>query len=620
MKFLFSLYNIPLRLLLQRLIFALFMLMICRMLFWIYNLASFPWPGFDQAIRTLFVGSYFDLISLFYALAPFILLHLIPGNWFYKKGVQTGIKYFFVSVLFLLMTLTCIDAGYFPFSKNRITIDLFKMAGNEEVSILRYILDYWWFIPFILVLTFIIRKFYPQTDKRAQPNIFILSLLNLAFLALLVFTIRGGTRLKPLRSIDTAVFIESPYASLAISSGFNFFESLQAENIIVPQYFDEAFMDKKMKEDYYVSGNITGSEVKKNVVILILESFGEEYVFPDLEGQPNHAPFLNELAKSSTVYRNAYSNGTRSVDAIPAILEGVPKLTNSDFMYSNYIKNKTPGFTHYLSQLGYGFHFFHGGGNGTMGFEAFLKYRDWNYYGKNEYKGPEEDYDGQWGIYDGPYLRYVSAELNNLSPPFVSAVFTLSSHHPYKLPLTHTDSFKKVKEPIHKTVRYTDACLRQFFEIAKKSDWYKNTIFILTGDHSGQNFTGRYQSAWGKYEVPILVFDPEKPYHKELDDVIQHIDIIPLVLEHLGYPKGIFTLGTYFKPQTQKLAFQNDGGLYQILNHSMIAQFNGDNTWAFREIKILSDEDSLRSAAYLKMELKVKIQDFYSRLLNNNLY
>lgn len=66
-------------------------------------------------------------------------------------------------------------------------------------------------------------------------------------LGLLLLTIRGGLRLKPLRSIDTALFVPSQFASLAISSGFNFLESLQVETIKRPTYFS----DNQMKQILY---------------------------------------------------------------------------------------------------------------------------------------------------------------------------------------------------------------------------------------------------------------------------------------------------------------------------------------------------------------------------------
>lgn len=587
------------------------------MIFWYFNRTLFEWPGLNDALRILFWGGYFDFISMFYCFSPFILGHLIPGNWFFIPRVQKTFKIFYSCILFLLITLTCIDAGYYPFAKTRMGITLFKMAGNESVSLITYILDYWEFIPFILFFTWAAWKLYPNHLMQSPVRWYLRIPLNLLFLALLVLTIRGGFRLKPLRSIDTALFVSPAYASLSISTGFNVLESMQVESIEVPGYFDDATLKRIMQKDYHtLEGAASGAP--KNIILVILESFGKEYSFPEIPGAVSYTPFLQQLARVSTFYTCSYSNGTRSVDAIPAILEGVPKLTKTDFMYSGYIKNITPGFPYYLAKLGYSSHFYHGGKNGTLGFEAFLKSRGWNYYGLNEYSGPQSDFDGQWGVFDGPYLRYVADRLALLKQPFTASVFTLSSHHPYTLPDAYRDSFLDARKPIHRTIRYTDACLRVFFEEIKNQPWFRNSIVVVTADHSSENFTKRYQSRSGKYEVPLLVYDPSNPRGAIDSGIIQHIDIVPLALEKAGYRGQIFTLGTYFAPPSEKLAFQNEDGNYQLIQAEYIHTFDG-----FRGNTVKRNTTSPQGDALtldLNAQLKSIIQDYYYRLEHNTLY
>jgi len=606
-------------LLLKRLILALILLSLTRIVFWIFNYSQFGWDGIKPAYEVLFFGSYFDLISLFYCLSPFILLHLLPGNWFFNLKVQNGLRIFYSFILFLLFTLTCIDAGYFPFSKSRLGIELFHMAGEEDITIISYVLDYWWFIPLILALVYLSWKWFPKAKVTVNWKWYFQVPINILVLALLLLTIRGGFRLKPLRSIDTALFVSSPFASLAISTGFNFLESLQVETIKVPSYYNENQMKVILESDYHEIKQPNNTK-PKNIVILILESFGEEYIFPDSKETIAYAPFLQELSKICTIHTQAYSNGTRSVDAIPAILEGVPKLTKTDFMYSNYIKNITPGFTYYLKNKGYTCAFYHGGKNGTLGFEAFLKSRDWEYYGKNQYSGKEEDFDGQWGIYDGPYLQYVAKKIALTKMPFVVSVFTLSSHHPYTLPLDYKDSFKTIKQPIHKTIRYTDECLRKFFATIKNEPWYNETLFILTGDHSSENFTKRYQGRDSKFEVPLMVFDPSKPHEEKINSIVQHIDIVPLALQKAGYSGKIMTLGTWFNTDSEKFAFQNEDGNYQIISDFSILTFDGSKS-KYQLLKELDLNNSdVLSKAILEDHLKSKIQDYNYRLVNNRLF
>lgn len=603
----------------RRLLYGLLFLTLARVIFWAFNAGQFAWPGALNAFEVLFWGFYFDIISLFYCLAPFILIHLVASNWFYRVWVQKFLKWFFTIILCVLLTLTFIDAGYYPFSKSRLTMELFNMAAGESASISQYILDYWFFVPIILVLTYLLFRFYPTIKNTTPLRWYIQVPASILVLGLLVLTIRGGLRLKPLRSIDTALFVEASHAQLAVSTGFNLLESMQVETLRVPEYFKLEELHKQMRSDYVVPA--PGATFKpKNVVIIILESFGKEYSFPKPGTAQSYTPFLQELAKKSLFYNNAYSNGTRSVDAIPAILEGVPKLTKTDFMYSNYIRNHTPGFPNYLTDKGYSCLFFHGGKNGTLGFEAFLKSHGWQYFGKDQYAGKEADFDGQWGIFDGPYLQSVANKLNTVKSPFVASIFTLSSHHPYTLPALYRDSFKTVKQPIHKTIRYTDNCLRQFFETVKNEAWYKETIFVITADHSSENFSKYYQTDFGRFELPLMVFEPANELASENNEVIQHIDIIPLVLQKLGYNDTIFTMGTYFSKPEEKAAFQNLDGMFQLIQPKLTIKFDGQKVVSgYDVISGKPSADAVSALPSLRF-LQFKIQDYYYRMVNNKFY
>lgn len=616
MKINLSIYTYQALLLLKRLLLALIFLFFSRLIFWLYNLSFFKFGGVLEFIRVFFYGSYFDLISLFYFMLPFVLLSILPFSFFYKRNYQLVLKVLFTLIITLLFVLTVVDTVYFPFSKSRLGIEAFKMAASEEISTINYIISYWYFLPLIILFSITIFKLYPQSFMQSKAKWYWVMPINLFFLILLIITIRGGFRLKPLRSIDTSLFVAPQYVQLAISTGFNFIESIQSESIENTQYLSKEEINAIMKNDYLL---IKSNGIKaKNIFIIILESFGKEYCFPANDKTASYTPFLKQLALNSEFYSKAYSNGTRSVDAIPAILEGIPKLTKSDFMYSNYIKNITPGFAYYLSKMGYSCNFYHGGINGTLGFEAFLKSRGWNYFGKNQYSGSKSDYDGNWGIYDGPYLKYIKNEVGKLSKPFVNVVFTLSSHHPYTLPNDYKDSFKSIKKPIHKTIKYVDNCLKAFFESIKNEKWYNETVFIITADHSAENFTKQYSSMNGKYEVPLLVFEPSKPKADTINTIIQHIDILPLALYKTGFAGKIFTLGAFFKNDISKMSYHNEDGIYKAFTDSVFMTFDGKKS-KFLNIynKNIPEENKCKKLEY---DFKGIIQDFNFRITNNKYF
>ena len=106
------------------------------------------------------------------------------------------------------------------------------------------------------------------------------------------------------------------------------------------------------------------------------------------------------------------------------------------------------------------------------------------YYGKNEYVadsrfGGMKDFDGTWGIWDGKFLKFFRTKIGEMRQPFVTGIFTITNHHPLKLPEELESKYPEEKRPNYRTVRYTDDCLREFFAEASREPWFDNTLFVI---------------------------------------------------------------------------------------------------------------------------------------------
>jgi phosphoglycerol transferase MdoB-like AlkP superfamily enzyme len=156
----------------------------------------------------------------------------------------------------------------------------------------------------------------------------------------------------------------------------------------------------------------------------------------------------------SIVFENAWSNGTKSIEGIPAILSSMPSWMDNPFINSLYCNNNTQSFPMLLKKEGYFSAFFHGGINGTMNFDAYSRNARFDkYYGKQEYNN-DADFDGYWGIWDEPFLQFVAKEIGTFKEPFFASIFTLSSHHPFNVPEKYKDLLPKGTLPIHQSVAY----------------------------------------------------------------------------------------------------------------------------------------------------------------------
>jgi phosphoglycerol transferase MdoB-like AlkP superfamily enzyme len=176
------------------------------------------------------------------------------------------------------------------------------------------------------------------------------------------------------------------------------------------------------------------------------------------------------------VFPNSFANGKRSIEGIPAIIAGIPSLLSDPFITSAYSGNNVTSFASLLKKKGYHTVFYHGGTNGTMGFDNFSRLAGFDhYFGRTEYNN-DKDFDGTWGIYDEPFLQRTISELNKVNSPFAATIFTLSSHHPYKIPEKYIGKFPEGTLPIHAAVRYADFALEKFFNAASSAPWFKDYL------------------------------------------------------------------------------------------------------------------------------------------------
>ena len=152
------------------------------------------------------------------------------------------------------------------------------------------------------------------------------------------------------------------------------------------------------------------------------------------------------MVKESIVCNNAYANGMESNKGIVAILEGIPSFFDEPIYYSAYSNNKIRGIGTLLKEEGYSTSFFMGAGYDHFGFAKFSKMMGIdNYYSIDDY-GNKDHYDGNWGIYDNYFLPYAATEMTKMKTPFFSALFTISTHYPYKIPDSLKNKFCTLKD------------------------------------------------------------------------------------------------------------------------------------------------------------------------------
>ncbi|RZJ41168.1 MAG: LTA synthase family protein, partial [Chryseobacterium sp.] len=418
--------------------------------------------------------------------------------------------------------------------------------------------------------------------------------------------------------------------NVVLNSVFSFFRTLGTNNFKLVHFVDEKFIQQNIKP-YKLYEREVGE--RPNVVIFIMESFGKEYSGAfnkntNIKDFVSYTPFLDSLANESLIFTNAFANGRQSIHGMSSVLAGIPSLTDA-FTSSPYSNQKIQSIVSVCNDLGYDTSFYHGAPNGSMGFQGFgniLGFK--HYFGKTEYNN-DQDFDGMWAIWDEPFFKYFAKSIGK-KQPFMSTLFSASSHDPFKVPENYQNKFKSGPLQIHIPIQYTDYALKKFFETAKKQPWYQNTIFVITADHTNQIYYPEYQKAMNRFAIPLLFFSPNPNYNlKGVDDrFAQQIDIYPTLADLIGYNKKIRSWGrSLLSDKNENSIIINSDSINEqtIIGH-YIYIFNGTEVTGIYNKTDLALSKNLISKN-LNPEQKLGIektkawyQDYMDRVINRKLH
>jgi phosphoglycerol transferase MdoB-like AlkP superfamily enzyme len=336
-------------------------------------------------------------------------------------------------------------------------------------------------------------------------------------------------------------------------------------------------------------------------------------------------PFIDSLCGVSLWY-SGISNSKRSIEALPAILSGLPNLMIHDYITSPYAGNEINSVASLLKQQGYNTSFYHGGNNGTMGFDAYCQMAGFeHYYGRNEYPD-QNDFDGKWGIWDHAFFSWFASSLNKTPQPFLSGIFSLSSHHPYSIPPGMEKQFPQGETKIMATIAYTDYALRLFFDKAKTMPWFENTIFVITADHTSETKDPWYQTRAGMYSIPVIFYKHNEKLHADSERVVQQTDILPTVLDYLQYPSPFLAFGNSVFDTTSRafaVNFVNPEYTIFMQNHMLILA--GDSASYVYDIQrdSFQKQNILNPKNEFQLQMlqcgKSLIQQYNQRMVSNNL-
>lgn len=631
-------------------VYALYM--VCRIVFVLINWHMYAADFSASAAWNFFCGGLrFDTSAIFYTNSLFILLFLLPLHFKERKWWWIITKWVYVVVNALCLLMNMADSVFFEFRGQRVTAAIFKEFGGEGnlgTIVGREILSHWYLVILFALMVWALVALYLKPAKVRKPlwKYYLSRSVTLGVVGLLaVCGMRGNifflSSTRPISTNFAFNYINHPKESgIVLNSPFSMIRTLGETSIPTPDYFESEEELAEIYSPLHPAAPADAPGKGKNVVILIVESFAQEFIgglnrHLDGGGYRGYTPYTDAMLDSCMYFADMIANTGFSIDAPPAILASIPRVKRP-FVVSPHATNHITSLASELDAMGYRTLFFHGADNESLGIHAFTRQAGVKeYFGKTEFLadgrfGGMEEYDGTWGIWDEPFLQFFCRKLSETTQPFMAALFTVSSHHPFSVPRKYASRFvDKGKHQLHKCISYTDYAIHRFFEQARLQPWFSNTIFVLTADHASSKTThAEYETDLGGFRVPILIYDPSGQLPRgPQPGVAQQIDIMPTLLNYLGASRPYVAFGQDLlstAPERRSAFVWDNVPLY--VKGDYVLEFDADGTgqptalYNFRQDPLLKDNLLQREpdiATELSDGIKAILQSYLS-LMNND--
>ena len=636
---------------------------LCRVAFlltnWTLYSGTLTW---SHAMELFRAGLIFDTTAILYLNIPIILLMLFPLHWKECPGYYRVVRVLYVLLNFIGIGANLIDCVYFPFTGKRTTASIFQEFSHEGAGSLGSILmgqalRHWYLVLLAAMLAWMLwMLFRPRPQRVKTPARIVTYYLRvipvfLLAIPLCVVGMRGGVgkSTRPITLSNANEFATRPAETgIILNTPFSILRTIGKTPFQVPHYMSDEEAARLFSPLHEVPAQEAKDDRQEfrplNVVVFILESFSKQHfgfynrTLRDGTYQ-GFTPFLDSICTHAALtWRYSYANGRKSIEGMPSVLSSLPNFVEPLFLTSASL-NHMSGLARELGeQKGYTTAFFHGAQNSSMGFHAFARATGFQqYFGRTEYNDDpltngDGDFDGTWAIWDEEFLQFFARRMSEMKEPFMTAVFTASSHDPFALPDRYRGVFPQGESPLQECVAYTDHALRRFFETARKEPWFENTLFVLTADHTSQQLDPFYTTSLGNFCVPIIFYAPSDStlHGYEEERVVEQVDIMPTVLSYLHYDQPYIAFGQDMLNSDSASSFAlhwlPEMGGYEYVRGPYAIRFDGQrvtSAYAYRTDSLLNHDilESLPADTLQLMQQHVEsiIQQYMQRMTEDRL-
>ncbi len=557
--------GIYIKFLLQFLAWILFF-QLTRLVFVVYNLDGYASLPTSELLRLPIAAIYLDTaMSCYFMGIPFLLF---AAAIFSEKPIFLTFNRYFTNLLIVLVSIiTIAELPLFDEWQSKLNYKAVAMLDtpSEVVRTATNAQLLGGTLAIIALSLFGIWLFGAMSGKAVKPQRkpFYLSIpFALLTPGLIAIGLRGGLQQIPIQVSDAYFSKHNLLNTAATNSTFNLLSScLDNRKAGKPYQFlpkDEAaaiFSTIRQPElDTTVSIFTTN---RPNIVLIILESWTAD-LMSNFGGFEGVAPNLEQMAREGFAFKNCYASGLRSDQGMAAIFSGFPAQPRTSIIKQPDKFEQLPCINTSLKQAGYSTSFLFGGQLSYGNIRSYLYFNGFDRITEGK------DFDSsiptsKLGVPDEYLFERQLAALDKERTPFFAAMFTLSSHSPYDVPMEQVIDWGGKEQSFLNSALYVDRCIGDFMKKARETDWYKNTAFVFIADHGHTSPKNWQYNQPELRRIPLLLYgEAIKPAFRGVVDTLpcSQTDVAATLLAQLQLPTSFYKYSTnLFNPTCQRHAF-----------------------------------------------------------------
>lgn len=525
-------------------------------MFWLY-IAVIPNNIFKQ-----YGGSVAEIAMAFVGvkLILFALLLFLP-----KQRVQLrNALYFFILFLYVLLIIQNAVSEYFFWNEfgvryNFIAVD-YLIYTNEVIG---NIMESYPVVPLFTVIILLAVTVTYFIFKKTKSELLQLPtfIQKLGFLS--TYIVLFGLSLVIIGQLNK-IHYQNTFSEEIKSNGLNkFYTAFNTKELDFVKFYpsmgeaeaNQLFLSEFEPSQLRRAVVATEPEVKKNVVLISIESLSADFL-AHYGNKQNITPFLDSLATKSMMFTNLYATGNRTVRGLEALTLCIPPTAGESVVKRIDNKNKFTTGSVFKSK-DYQVKYLYGGDSYFDNMKDFFGGNGYDIVDRASFKPEEITFANIWGVSDEDMAKKAIQTMNaeaKTGKPFFNHWMTVSNHRPFTYPNGRIDIPGDAKSR-DGGVKYTDYSLKLFFDMAKKQDWYKNTVFVIVADHCASS-AGKTELPMDKYRIPAMVFSEGFIEPKLVTTLMSQIDVMPTVFGLLNFNYESQFLGQdVMKPNYQPRAY-----------------------------------------------------------------